>query len=95
MFTIKTGKREILAKKSEKVSLKCEFSGGRPKPLVSWMFNGALIESNQNKKYYVDKNTLEIRNATKTDSGIYTCILSNGYHTQQQFNLTLKVFGNN
>jgi hypothetical protein len=87
--------KEILAYRGENVLLKCEFVGGRPKPIVSWMFEQKLIDTNENEKYSLSStyDTLEIKDVKKLDNGLYTCILSNGYHAQKLTNLTLKVLG--
>ena len=78
---------QVLVSRGERVVLKCEFSNGKPKPIVSWMFNGILINAN------AQNESVEIKEARKADSGVYTCILSNGYHSQKTSNLTLKVLG--
>lgn len=95
MFLNTDAVKEILAYKGEHVLLKCEFSGGRPKPIVSWMFGQKLIHPSESEKYSLSStyDTLEIKDVKNSDNGLYTCILSNGYHAQKFSNLTLKVLG--
>ena len=89
---VNTEVKEVLANKGERIFFNCEFNGGRPKPIVNWMFNETFIRSND--KYSTHQyNTLEIKETRKEDSGVYTCILSNGYHPQKILNFTLKVLG--
>jgi hypothetical protein len=72
--------------------LKCEYRGGKPEPITSWLFNGNLLNTFSNK-YATELNILTINGVSKADGGIYTCILSNGYHAQQSLNFTLSVRG--
>lgn len=82
------------AKKHETVVLKCEYRGGKPEPVTSWLFNGQLLNTIGNEKYSSELSSLKIKNAMKSDNGVYTCLLSNGYHPQQSLNLTLVIIGN-
>jgi hypothetical protein len=93
MYIIEPAQRVIKARKFESVTLKCEYRGGKPEPITSWLFNGNLLNTMSSVKYSSELNILKINNVLKSDSGVYTCILSNGYHPQQSLNLSLVVLG--
>ncbi len=95
MFLRNENVKEVLAFRGEDVLLMCEFIGGRPKPIVSWMFDQKLINPNGNEKYSLSStfDTLKIKSVTNSDKGLYTCILSNGFHAQKISNLTLTILG--
>ena len=104
------------AKRFENIEITCHYTGGKPKPVITWQLNGTDLSlseirsknakgsnsglSKLNKtvnsngsKYLLDHNILIIKNVSKYDSGVYTCLLTNGYHLQQSLNFTLIVQG--
>lgn len=85
----------LTSKKSDDLTLNCDYSGGKPDPVVSWLYNGKLIEisNNNHQKYSAELNNLTVKNVQLEDDGIYSCILSNGYHKSQSVNFTLNVIG--
>lgn len=93
MYIIEPSHKTFKAKKHEQVVLKCDYRGGKPEPVASWLFNGQLLNTIGSQKYTSEQSTLKINNAMKSDNGVYTCLLSNGYHSQQSLNLTLIVIG--
>ena len=93
MYIIEPIKSVLTVKKYENVLIKCEYNDGKPKPIVSWLFNGLLLNILNDQKYSADHNILSIKNVTAEDSGIYSCVLSNGFHKQVNYNYTLNVLG--
>ena len=93
MYIIEPAKSILTSKKNDNAVIKCEYEGGKPKPIISWLFNGDLIDILNTAKYSADQNMIHIKNADKNDSGIYTCVLSNGFHDQIKYNYTLHVIG--
>lgn len=93
MYIIEPAQRTIKARKHDSVTFKCDYRGGKPEPVTSWLFNGQLLSPLNTEKYTSEASSLKINNVLKSDNGVYTCILSNGYHPQQSLNLTLVVIG--
>ena len=104
------------AKRYETIEITCQYTGGKPKPVITWQLNGTdlphseinsksekttsssfgksnKISNTTGQKYLLDHNILIIKNVSKYDSGVYTCLLTNGYHLQQSLNFTLIVQG--
>jgi len=61
----------------EQVKLNCDISGS-PTPNISWWLNETPLASNA--KYSIIGNSLEFKNAL-TDSGMYSCMGTNGFGT--------------
>jgi hypothetical protein len=108
MFIIEPIERVLHFKRYEDAEIICLYTGGLPKPTINWLFNGKQLTgisnnitiSNQsdpidsnNGKYLMEYNILYIKNLTKQDSGIYTCILNNSYHPNQFYDYTMKIIG--
>ncbi len=94
MQIIKPSIHIVEAVKHENLQLKCEHTNAKPEPIVSWLFNGTLIRESD-IKYYSEKNVLLIKNLVSSDSGTYSCILSNGYHSEQRFSYFVNLSGMN
>jgi hypothetical protein len=83
----------IVAKRQRTVQLECAYTGGKPKPKATWYFQGKRIQPINEDKYQLNDNTLVINDLQRQDSGVYVCILTNGYHQAQQYNFTVSVYG--
>lgn len=82
----------IIAKKQRSIQLECSYTGGKPKPSVTWFFEGITLDL-IGDKYQQNDNILVINDLNRNDSGIYTCALNNGYHPLQEYNYTVFVYG--
>ena len=93
MNVIVPNESRIEAEKHDNVTIVCDFNrDARPTPLVTWLFNGKPIKESDSI-YSELNNALTIRYVEYSDSGNYTCILSNGYHPEQKFVYRLQVSG--
>ena len=57
------------------IRLRCK-GKGHPRPRLAWEKDGAVLESDD--RVYLTHGELVIRNAVLDDSGVYTCVVSNG-----------------
>ncbi|CAG9533738.1 unnamed protein product [Cercopithifilaria johnstoni] len=84
LFTDEIGELEI--QEGEKAELKCTVVGN-PKPEVTWMRNGVVINIDNTHFFKKDdetgKQTLIIANVNKEDFGIYTCVATNTIGTAE------------
>lgn len=94
MNIIEPAESSIEIEKHDNVTIICDFNrDAKPTPLVSWLFNGRPFKVFE-QRFSTVNNRLSISNAKASDSGNYTCILSNGYHPEQKFVYSLQVSGN-
>ncbi len=67
-------------------NITAEFVGGANAPVITWMFNGQLIDTNTNSRYATITTstiqTLIIHNVNNDIIGTYTVTISNGGSTQ-------------
>lgn len=84
LFIDEIGEFEI--EEGEKAELQCTVIGN-PKPEVTWMRNGVVINIDNTNFFKKDdengKQTLVIANVNKEDCGIYTCIATNSIGTAE------------
>lgn len=84
LFKDEIGELEI--KEGERAELKCTVVGN-PKPEVTWMRNGAVINIDNTHFFKKDdergKQTLVIANVNKEDIGTYTCVATNPIGTAE------------
>ncbi|XP_028394789.1 hemicentin-1-like [Dendronephthya gigantea] len=60
--------------RGENISLSCQ-GDGNPYPSFTWYFNGQPLE--QNSRILLEKNQLNVFNATMNDNGEYKCVANN------------------
>ena len=83
--------RNVKVKELTNVTLICDFTGGSPRPLVNWIFNGESMPISSDTKYDMTQNRLIIKNVSSADAGEYTCTLSNGFHESKSLKFNLNV----
>ena len=68
----------------EPIEINCVPPAGEPKPKVSWLKDGQLIDPNDDKNLMIDyKGSLVVRAAKLRDAGKYTCMAENMVETRR------------
>jgi len=68
----------------EPIEINCVPPAGEPKPKVSWLKDGQLIDPNDDRNLMIDyKGSLVIRAAKLRDAGKYTCMAENMVETRR------------
>ena len=79
---------DMLENETNPVTFKCQTTGD-PVPIISWYFNGAMINISDASKHTISNSlngtvvtsSLTIMNAQSSDAGIYTCEAANFINT--------------